>query len=91
MSNTRRTEKTVETHEVYVIRPGSGALPELCSQCATGNALLIAPEQAALVAGVPVRTVYQWVETAMVHYKETQHGSIVVCIRSLPISVDPLK
>jgi hypothetical protein len=81
----RRTEKTVEIHEVYVIRQTSGPLPSLCAECSTGDALMVAPEQAAVIASIPVRTIYRWVETEMVHYKEAHDGSLVVCVKSLPI------
>lgn len=85
MAKRRRTEKTVEIHEVYVIRQTSGALPALCVECPTGDAIMVAPEQAAIIAAVPVRTIYRWVETKMIHYKEAHDGSIVVCVKSLPV------
>src|SRR5215216_3866643 len=81
----RRTEKTVEIHEVYVFRQTSGPLPALCVECPTGDALMVAPEHAAVIAAVPVRTIYRWVETKMIHYKEAPDGSLTVCVKSLPI------
>jgi len=80
----RRTEKTVEIHEVYVIRQTSGPLPALCVQCPAGDSIMVAPEQAAVIAAVPARTIYRWVETKMIHYKEAPDGSIIVCVKSLP-------
>ncbi|HVG17691.1 MAG TPA: hypothetical protein VNI02_01460 [Blastocatellia bacterium] len=85
MAKRRRTEKTVEIHEVYVIRQTSGPLPALCVECQAGDALMVAPEQAAVMAAVPVRTIYRWVETETVHYKEAPDGSLIVCVKSLPI------
>ena len=82
VAKTRRTEKTVEIHEFYVIRTASGSLPPLCSECQTADAIMVAPEQAAVIAAVPVRTVYRRVETEMVHYKEGP-GSMLVCVKSL--------
>ena len=84
MAKTRKTSKAIEIHEVYIIRSTSGALPALCAECATGDALLVAPEQAAVIAHVPVRMIYHWVETAAVHYKEGPDGSLTVCLKSLP-------
>jgi hypothetical protein len=46
---------------------------------------MVAPEQAAVMAAVPVRTIYRWVETETVHYKEAPDGSLIVCVKSLPI------
>ena len=83
MARTRKTE-TVEIHEFYVIRSASGSLPALCVECSTGDAIMIAPEQAAVVAQVPVRMIYRWVETEMIHYRELSNGSIIVCVKSLP-------
>ena len=84
MAKTRNTEKTVEIHEFYVIRTASGSLPALCVECSTGDAIMIPPEQAAALAHVPMRTIYRWVETGVIHYKESPNGSLIVCVKSLP-------
>ena len=86
MAKTRKTEKTVEIHEFYIVRSASGSLPALCGACSTGDAIMVAPEQAAAVAQVPPRMIYRWVEAGMVHYQEQSDGSLSVCLRSLPAS-----
>ena len=86
MAKTRKTEKAVEIHEFYVIRSASGSLPPLCARCATGDAIMVAPEQAAVIANVPVRIIYRWVETAAIHYHEAPNGSLIVCLKSLPVT-----
>lgn len=83
MKKTRRTEKTVEIHEFYSIRAASGSLPALCAECPTGDAIMLSPEQAAVLARVPTRMIYRWVETGSIHYSEATNGSLIVCIRSL--------
>jgi len=88
VAKTRKTEKAVEIHEFYVIRSTSGTLPTLCVECSTGDAIMVAPEQAAIAARVPVRTIYHWVETAVIHYKEGANGSLIVCLKSLPTTGD---
>ena len=88
MGRTRRTEKTVEIHEFYIFRTASGSLPRLCVKCSAGDAIMVAAEQAAIVANVPVRTIYRWVETGLIHYKEGSNGSISVCVKSLPTPGD---
>jgi hypothetical protein len=80
---TRRTEKTVEIHEFYAIRTASGSLPALCAECSMGDAIMLAPEQAAVLAHVPVRMIYRWVETGAIHYREAPNGSLIVCVKSL--------
>jgi hypothetical protein len=83
VKKTRRTEKTVEIHEFYAIRTASGSLPALCADCPTGDAIMLAPEQASVLAHVPTRTIYRLVETGPIHYREMPDGSLIVCVRSL--------
>jgi len=80
---TRRTEKTVEIHEFYAIRTASGSLPALCADCPTGDAIMLAPEQATVLAHIPTRMIYRLVETGAIHYRDTPNGSVIVCVRSL--------
>ena len=82
----RRTEKAVEIHEFYVVRTTSGSLPALCDECSEGGAFMVTPEQAALVTHIPLRTIYRWIESALVHFREVPSGSILVCLRSLTTS-----
>ncbi|HWN97657.1 MAG TPA: hypothetical protein VNS63_00135 [Blastocatellia bacterium] len=91
MGKTSRTERMVEIHEFYVIRSASGSLPALCGECSTGDAIMVAPEQAAAIAAVPVRTIYLWVETDAVHYSETPDRSIIVCVKSLAVTGDQVR
>ena len=84
MAKTNRTEKAIEIHEFYVIRSASGSLPALCLRCASGDAIMVSAEQAAVVARVPVRMIYRWVEAAVIHYKEGPNGLLTVCLKSLP-------
>ena len=84
MAKTRKTEKAVEIHEFYVVRSTGGSLPVLCDQCATGDSVMVAPEHAAVLAHVPVRTIYRYVELRLIHYKEGPTGSLLVCLKSLP-------
>ena len=59
------------------------SLPVLCHMCSTAEAVMLAPEHAAAVAGVPVRRIYGWVEAGVIHYRELPDGSLVVCVNSL--------
>ena len=84
MGSSRKTEKEVEIHEFYVVRSPSGSLPVLCGECSTGDAVMLAPDHAALLTHVPVRMIFRWVESGLVHFKETPNGSLIVCLKSLP-------
>lgn len=83
MTKNRRTEKAVEIHEFYVVRTTSGSLPALCDECSEGGAFMVAPEQAALVTHIPLRTIYRWIESSLVHFRETPNGLLLVCLRTL--------
>jgi hypothetical protein len=83
VNKNRKTERAVEIHEFYVVRTTSGALPALCDECSVGDAFMVAPEQAALVTHIPLRTIYRWIESALIHFRETPNGSVIVCLRSL--------
>lgn len=86
MGKTRKTEKAVEIHEFYVVRTTSGSMPALCEVCSSGDAYMVAPEQAAAVTHVALRNIYRAVETGSVHYREATDGSLVVCLKSLTIT-----
>ena len=83
MKKTRRTERIVEIHEFYAIRTASGSLPALCVECSQGDAIMLAPDHAALLSHVPTRMIYRLVETGSIHYREAPNGSLFVCVRSL--------
>ena len=88
VTKTRKTEKEVEIHEFYVIRSPSGSLPALCGECSKVDAIMIAPEQATVLAQVPLRMIYRWVESGLIHHRDAANGSLVVCLKSLLITRD---
>lgn len=79
----RRTEKKVEIHELLIIRTGSGSLPALCEECCARDAILLSPEQASALIGIPERLIYQWVEEGAIHYREAPNGKLTVCVKTL--------
>jgi len=44
---------------------------------------MIAPEEAAMVAGVGLRQLFRQIETGGIHYSETAEGRLLVCLASL--------
>jgi len=83
VKKTHRTERIVEIHEFYAIRTASGSLPALCAECSQGDAIMLAPDHAALLSHVPTRMIYRLVETGSIHYREESNGSLMVCVRSV--------
>ena len=81
----RRTEITVETSLLVWRRAGQRALLS-CATCASPTPL-IAPDEAAALAGTSTRTIYRWVEAEQLHFTETPDGRLLVCPNSLPISI----
>lgn len=91
MGKSSKSEKTIELHEFYVIRSAGGSLPPLCAECSTDGAFMVTPEQAAAIAGVPIRAIFRWVELGAIHFMEGTDGSLAICLRSLPASGTQLK
>ena len=82
MGRIRRTEVTVETDEITIIRCTREIVAPPCSQCAE-TVLMITPEQAAIVTHTNIREIYRALEAGWVHYAETPGGSLVVCPDSI--------
>ena len=81
----RRTRIVVETQEVMVIRrKGLDDARQWCPACAR-EVRMITPEQAALILSSTTRTIYSWVEAAIVHFREQPEGSLLICLDSLPV------
>ena len=82
MRRIRRTEVTVETDEIVVIRRSQTTIVPLCSQCCD-SVTMITAEQAREVLSVNTRAIYRWVEEGLIHHTETSEGVVFVCPRSL--------
>ena len=83
MGRTRRKEERIEIHERLIVRTASGSLPALCEECAAGDAILLSPEQASALTGIPARLIYRWVEAGTIHYREAVDGKLTVCVKTL--------
>lgn len=79
----RRKEKRIEIHERLIIRTASGSLPALCESCPTGDSILLSPEHASTLTGIPTRSIYRLVEAGTIHYREVANGKLTVCIKTL--------
>ena len=77
----RRIEITVATRQL-IIRRQSNYAPVWCRECPS-PVPLIAPEEAAVLAGVSMRTVYRWMEAGQLHFIETAEQSPLICLNSL--------
>ena len=83
MKRKKRTETTIETHEVWILRRSGRKSPSLCDTCAD-YAGMLTPEEVARLRNVSTRTVYQWVEAGHPHFTELPDGRLLICLASLP-------
>lgn len=82
MRRKRRTEITVETERVVVIRQSRSVAPAWCAACGQ-HVTMLSVQEAAAVAGVTRCTIYRWVEAQTVHFVETPDGVLLICAQSL--------
>ncbi|HYP27664.1 MAG TPA: hypothetical protein VE262_13185 [Blastocatellia bacterium] len=78
----RITMITIEKERIIEIILRSHRVKEWCGQC-NRPVVMLAPEKAALVAGVCPRLIYRWVEAGSLHFIETSRGLLRVCVDSL--------
>ena len=82
MKRIRRTEVTVETDEVTIIRSSQEVFAPLCEECSEA-VVMITPEQAAMTTWTSIRAIYRGLEAGWVHHAETPGGSLLVCPDSI--------
>lgn len=82
MNAKRRTEVTIETHRVLMIRGRRRYEVIWCEACGK-QAEMVSADEAAIVACVSARVIYRWVETDRLHFAETAEGLVLVCLNSL--------
>jgi hypothetical protein len=80
MASTRRTRITIDILRKISFKTASVESP-WCRACGE-SAPMAAPEDAAALARVTVRTIYRWVEEEKVHFTDSHDGSISVCLSS---------
>jgi hypothetical protein len=75
----RRIEITVERRRLIVQsgRSVSGTAA-WCAACG-GRVRMLSPDEAALVAGITLRTIFRRVEGGQVHFTETAEGQLLIC------------
>lgn len=81
----KRTEITVQTDRIVVVTKQRPASRAWCKPCRR-EVLMLAVDEAASLAGVSSRTMYQWVEEQRVHFLETRDGLLLICSDSIPAS-----
>jgi hypothetical protein len=78
----RRTEITVETDEVIIIRQSRRLSRAWCRECAQ-LAIMVTVDQAAAAAKKSSRLIYRMAEAGYIHFTETPEGFLLICFQSL--------
>ena len=79
----RRTEITVETDRIMVIRRrGEKSLTIWCAACAS-ESFMFTVDEAAILLNVSAMTVFRWAEAGHLHWLETPEGALLICQNSL--------
>jgi RNA polymerase sigma factor (sigma-70 family) len=84
MDKRSRTEITIETDRVFVIRQRKRSVQMWCVKCEK-SARFVTIEEAVDVVGLGSRTIYSLVEAARIHFTETTEGLLLVCLNSLSL------
>lgn len=82
MTRKKRTEITVETERILVIRRRYRAVEAWCDDC-NAKVVMIRPDQAAAVSGRSLRSIFNDIERAALHFTEQPDGMILICLNSL--------
>jgi hypothetical protein len=82
LSPKTRTEITVETERILVIRRRYRAIEAWCESCAQ-QVVMIRPDQAAAVSGQSLRSIFGDIERAALHFMEQPDGMLLICLNSL--------
>ena len=79
---TRRTQITVETERLLIIKPPRIITESWCVDC-EAQVTRVTPEVAATLMNLSRRTIYRALETNQLHFTESADGWVAVCLNSL--------
>jgi hypothetical protein len=78
----RKTEITIQTHRVLVIRQRRITTHLWCERCG-GQVEMLAAEQAAAAFGLSQRVLFRKIEGGQLHFTETDEGPLLICSNSI--------
>lgn len=82
MNTDTKTEITVETHEVIIIRHRSRFPKPVCARCGP-QAVMLTLDEATALFGYSTRELCRFVEQEEIHFVETSRRMLLVCPESL--------
>jgi hypothetical protein len=78
----KRTQITVETERILIIKRRYQAVEAWCDEC-NEAVVMIRPDQAAAVSGRSLRAIFSDIERTALHFAEQPEGTILICLNSL--------
>ena len=78
----RTIEINIETRRAWLLRPRLEQTFSFCITC-KDQVRMLSADEAAIMARVSTRVIYQWIEADEIHFAETDDGLILICINSL--------
>ena len=82
MGRKRRTEITIETERLLLLRESSRSLLLWCDEC-RAQVRMVTPAEAAVMASVSVRAICRQVEAGELHFIETPDWPVLICLDSV--------
>ena len=76
------------SERTLAINSSGGLASSWCADC-DEQVQMIRPDEAALIAAITPRVVYQWIEAGRVHFSEEPGGSVMICLNSLQSGSTP--
>jgi hypothetical protein len=83
----KRTEITIETDRVIVIRGRRPFSRTKCERC-NSYVVMVTVDEAATIAGVSSRSIFRWVEGEKLHFSERSNGRLLICLKSIPLGAE---
>ena len=77
-----RTEYSIEIDDVFVVQRLGRSVEGWCPGCG-GTAMLVTPEDAAMLIGMETRAIYRMVEAFEIHWADGPEKLLLVCLGSL--------
>ena len=77
-----RTECSIEIDDVFVVQRLGRSVEGWCPGCGE-IAILVTPEDAAMLTGIETRAIYRMVEALEIHWANAPGDLLLVCLSSL--------
>jgi hypothetical protein len=77
-----RTECSIEINDVFVVQRLGRSVEGWCHGCGR-TAVLVTPEDAAMLTGMETRAIYRMVEALEIHWADGPENLLLVCVGSL--------